>query len=289
MTNIWSARQFADGEVEEQEYYLNSLNELDQLAYLSDWSRWAREEQIAPDGKWATWLIMAGRGFGKTRAGAEWVRSIAECDGTARFALIGASFAETRAVMIEGESGLLSIAPSRDIPVWEPSLKRLRWNNGAEARLFSAADPEGLRGPSHSHAWCDEIAKWLNNNGQARATWDNLKMGMRLGERPQIVATTTPRPVPLVRALVREASVSVTRGRTLDNVLNLPEAFLTAMLSDYGGTRLGRQELDGELIEELEGALWTREMIESCRSVNPGVPVRVVIGVDPPASATGDA
>lgn len=128
MANIWAARQFADGKVEDQEYYLNSLNRRDQLAYLSDWSRWARAEQIAPDGKWATWLIMAGRGFGKTRAGAEWVRSVAEDDGTARFALVGASFAETRSVMVEGESGLLSIAPPGDVPVWEPSLKRLRWN-----------------------------------------------------------------------------------------------------------------------------------------------------------------
>lgn len=289
MANVWTARQFAAGEVEYQEYYLNSLTALDQAGYLSDWSRWARAEQIAPDGKWVTWLIMAGRGFGKTRAGAEWVRSIAEDNGSARFALIGASFAETRSVMVEGESGLLSIASSGNIPVWEPSLKRLRWNNGAEARLFSAADPEGLRGPQHSHAWCDEIAKWLNNAGQAQATWDNLKMGMRLGERPQIVATTTPRPVPLVRALVNDASVAITRGRTLDNDLNLPDAFLTAIIRDYGGTRLGRQELDGELIEEPEGALWTRAMIESCRAANSGALVRIVVGVDPPASATGDA
>ena len=238
---------------------------------------------------------MAGRGFGKTRAGAEWVRQIAECDGSARFALVGANYAETRTVMVEGESGLLSIAPPTQRPVWEPSLKRLTWENGAQAHLYSAAEPEGLRGPQHSHGWCDEIAKWMNNAGQAEAAWDNLKMGLRLGYRPQMVATTTPRPVPLVRALAG-GEAAITRGRTQDNDLHLPVAFLTAMTADYGGTRLGRQELDGELITDVEGALWTRGMIEECR-VSRNVArdereigfARIVIGVDPPASARGDA
>ena len=215
--------------------------------------------------------------------------------------------------MVEGESGLLSIAPPEQRPVWEPSLKRLTWDNGAQAYLYSAAEPEGLRGPQHSHAWCDEIAKWMNNAGQAEAAWDNLKMGLRVGFRPRMVATTTPRPVALVRSLVNADGVAITRGRTQDNDLHLPAAFLTAMVADYGGTRLGRQELDGELIEELEGALWTRTMIEGCRVHTVRVErsrdtvdspdrsldcarderdaglVRIVIGVDPPASRTGDA
>jgi len=192
--------------LKEQGFFLGELREMgtqNRLEYENSWHYWARPEQLAPVGDWTVWLVMAGRGFGKTRAGAEWVRNIAEADGSARFALIGANFAETRMVMVEGESGLLSIAPPKNRPIWEPSLKRLRWSNGAEAYLYSAAEPEGLRGPQHSHSWCDEIAKWANNSGQALAAWDNLKMGLRLGLAPKIAATTTPRPVALVRALVK--------------------------------------------------------------------------------------
>lgn len=283
---------------EQQDFFLDEISKMDtqtRLEYENSWHKWARPEQLAPAGDWTIWLVMAGRGFGKTRAGAEWVREIAEADGSARFALIGANFSETRMVMVEGESGLLSIAPPKNRPVWEPSLKRLRWSNGAEAYLYSAAEPEGLRGPQHSHSWCDEIAKWSNNSGQALAAWDNLKMGLRLGSAPKIAATTTPRPVALVRALVkgdyRKKGVVITRGGTEDNVMNLPTAFINVMNADYGGTRLGRQELDGELIEELEGALWTRAMIEGCRvsADETSKTTRIVIGVDPPASSSGDA
>lgn len=280
---------------DDKEFFLGEMDSQTRLQYESSWHHWARDEQLAPAGDWTVWLVMAGRGFGKTRAGAEWVRDIAEADGSARFALIGANFAETRMVMVEGESGLLSIAPPKNRPIWEPSLKRLRWSNGAEAYLYSAAEPEGLRGPQHSHSWCDEIAKWSNNSGQALAAWDNLKMGLRLGNAPKIAATTTPRPVALVRALVkgdyRKKGVVITRGGTEDNVMNLPSAFINVMNADYGGTRLGRQELDGELIEELEGALWTRVMIEGCRvgSDETFKTTRIVIGVDPPASSSGDA
>ncbi|QJB69386.1 DNA-packaging protein [Parasphingorhabdus halotolerans] len=302
MPNVALAQRYATMEPHELGYYFDNLSDKELETFMRHWPIWARPDQLAPNGKWPVWLILAGRGFGKTRAGAEWVRNIAEDNGDARFALVGANFAEARTVMVEGESGLLSISTAEKRPTWEPSLKRLRWDNGAEARLYSAAEPEGLRGPQHSHAWCDEIAKWMNNAGQAKATWDNLKMGLRLGECPQIVATTTPRPVPLVRALVKDKAVVITKGRTQDNDLNLPVIFLTAMKADYGGTRLGRQELDGELIEQPEGALWTRDMIEVCRiepstadpePVEGSCPVteynRIVIGVDPPASATGDA
>jgi len=289
MTDGSDAALFAGAVPRQRRAFLSRLSSQEQEVFLSHWPFWARPEQLPPAGDWSTWLIMAGRGFGKTRAGAEWVRHIAEGDGSARLALVGANYAETRTVMVEGESGLLSIAPPKQRPAWEPSLKRLSWQNGAQAHLYSAAEPEGLRGPQHSHAWCDEIAKWMNNAGQAEAAWANLKMGLRVGLRPQIVATTTPRPVALVRALVSGKDVVITRGRTQDNDLHLPEAFLTAMAADYGGTRLGRQELDGELIEELEGALWTRAMIEGCRvSMGKGL-ARIVIGVDPPASASGDA
>ncbi len=279
----------------DREFFIGCMDPETRLEYEASWHHWARDEQLAPMGDWTVWLIMAGRGFGKTRAGAEWVRDIAEADGSARFALIGANFAETRMVMVEGESGLLSIAPPKNRPIWEPSLKRLRWSNGAEAYLYSAAEPEGLRGPQHSHSWCDEIAKWSNHSGQAMAAWDNLKMGLRLGGAPKIAATTTPRPVALVRALVKDGQKQcgtvITRGSTDENVANLPTAFIKVMKADYGGTRLGRQELDGELIEELEGALWTRAMIEGCRigSDDAANAVRIVIGVDPPASSSGDA
>ncbi|GAB5488886.1 MAG: terminase family protein [Parasphingorhabdus sp.] len=289
MSRVSTATLLARLTNEEQAAFLAGLSSFDLEKLMHSWKVWARPDQIAPKGHWATWMIMAGRGFGKTRAGAEWVRSIAEQNGDARFALVGANFAEVRTVMVEGESGLLSIAPSFNRPSWEPSLKRVQWSNGAEARLYSAAEPEGLRGPQHSHAWCDEIAKWMNNAGQAVATWDNLKMGLRLGKWPQTVATTTPRPVPLVRKLVKDSAALITKGRTIDNKLNLPEAFLTAMAIDYAGTRLGRQELDGELIEELEGALWTRSMIEACLIDEVPSFVRIVVAVDPPASANGDA
>lgn len=326
--DITKARDLAKLTAEERKFFLDALGPEHRLEYEASWHHWARDEQLAPAGDWTVWMIMAGRGFGKTRAGAEWVRFIAEADGSARFALVGANFAETRMVMVEGESGLLSIAPPKNRPIWEPSLKRLRWNNGAEAYLYSAAEPEGLRGPQHSHSWCDEIAKWANNGGQALAAWDNLKMGLRLGRAPKIAATTTPRPVALVRALLKDSGVVTTRGSTKDNVMNLPSAFINVMKADYGGTRLGRQELDGELIEELEGALWTRAMIEGCRvtlgeaesgpstgsgrteytqgssvavrgepvephplaRANPKETItRIVIGVDPPASSSGDA
>ncbi|MFK7843631.1 MAG: DNA-packaging protein [Sphingorhabdus sp.] len=289
MNDKTEAEIFAEWTAMERRVFLSRLSEREKQDFLYRWDFWARPEQRPPSGDWPIWLIMAGRGFGKTRAGAEWVRHIAEADAGARFALVGANYAETRTVMVEGESGLLSIALPDQRPVWEPSLKRLTWGNGAQAHLYSAAEPEALRGPQHSHAWCDEIAKWMNNAGQAEAAWDNLKMGLRLGYRPQMVATTTPRPVPLVRALTSEGVAVITSGRTQDNDLHLPQAFLTAMAADYSGTRLGRQELDGELIEELEGALWSRAMIENCRMACAPDLVRIVIGVDPPASKNGDA
>ncbi|QTD57566.1 DNA-packaging protein [Parasphingorhabdus cellanae] len=294
--DVITARQINQIEDDDDRaFFLGCMDSETRLEYEASWHKWARQEQLAPTGDWTVWMIMAGRGFGKTRAGAEWVREICEADGSARFALVGANFAETRMVMVEGESGLLSIAPDDTRPLWEPSLKRLRWSSGAEAYLYSAAEPEGLRGPQHSHSWCDEIAKWANNSGQALAAWDNLKMGLRLGHAPKIAATTTPRPVALVRNLVKgdyqTRGVVITRGGTTDNVANLPGEFIKVMEADYGGTRLGRQELDGELIEELEGALWSRAMLEACRVAadDAANAVRIVIGVDPPASQTGDA
>ena len=269
---------------------LEQLDERQKHALRHHWRLWAHDGQLPPERDWLAWLILAGRGFGKTRAGAEWVRAIAEADPEARIALIGASLGEARAVMVEGDSGLMAISRRGMRPKFEPSKRQLRWPNGAQAMLFSAGEPESLRGPQHSHAWCDEIAKWDGGGGKAGQTWDNLVLGLRLGQRPQIVATTTPRAVPLLTRLIGHAQAVVTRGKTFDNKANLPPRFIAAVRREYGRTLLGRQELDGELIAEIEGALWTRAMLEQAREAAPSSPaVRVVIGVDPPASATGDA
>jgi phage terminase large subunit-like protein len=249
------------------------------------WPWWERPDQRPPTGSWRTWLVMAGRGFGKTRMGAEWVRAQAEANPRFRIALVGATTADVRRVMVEGESGLLEIAPAHLRPKWEPSLMRLRWANGAEAYGYSAAEPESLRGPQHHAAWADEIAKWP----LGEAAWDNLAMTLRQGRWPKTVATTTPRPVPLVRRLIAAEDVVVTRGRTADNRANLASDFLQAMDAAFAGTRLGRQELDGELIEEAAGALWTRAGIEGCRVREAPMLRRVVVGVDPPAGTSGDA
>lgn len=257
------------------------------------WEVWGRDEQHPPQGPWRVWLIKAGRGFGKTRAGAEWVRNVARHDPEARIALLGASLVEVRSVMVEGESGVLAASPGALAPDFEPSLRRLQWPNGAQAYLYSAGEPESLRGPQHSHAWCDEIAKWDNASGRAIAAWDNLQMGMRLGEHPRVLATSTPRSVALMKRLMAEAetgAVVVAAGRTEQNTGVLPNSYYAAMLEQYDGTALGRQELDGEMLAEVEGALWSRALLERCRgTVSDMAHRRVVIGVDPPASANGDA
>lgn len=259
----------------------------------SHWAYWARPEQLPPPGDWRTWLVCAGRGFGKTRTGAEWVGMIARTNPQARIALVGSSIGEARAVMVEGESGVLACGPQDERPLFEASLRRLTWRNGAQATLYSAGEPDSLRGPQHSHAWCDELGKWDNASSRAVQAWDNLLMGLRLGERPRLLATTTPRAVPLVQRLLVEADgddgVIVTRGSTWANSLNLPVAFLAAMRRQFGNTALGRQELEGEMLAEIDGALWSRALLERCRVAVCDAPVvRTVIGVDPPASSRGD-
>lgn len=231
-------------------------------------------------------MILAGRGFGKTRAGAEWVRDIATNDGSARIALVGATALQARTVMVEGESGLLAVTPRDEDILWASSLRRLAWPNGARATLYSAADPESLRGPEHSHAWCDEIGKWPDGE----AAWDNLMLGLRVGDYPRAVATTTPRPVVLVKRLIREAErdetdTVITQGTTRDNRAHLAQGFIPAIEAAYGGTRLGRQELDGELIEDVEGSLWPRALIDECRVQDAPDLKRIVVAVDPPAGA----
>ena len=274
---------------------LGGMLEPHELAALGSWywQGWARDEQLPPEEAWRTWLICAGRGFGKTRAGAEWVRDIARHDGSARIALVGASLAEVRNVMVEGDSGVLAAAPGALAPSFEPSLRRLTWENGAVAWLYSAGEPDSLRGPQHSHAWCDEIAKWDNSTERAMSAWNNLQLTMRLGDNPRVVATTTPRLAPLMEHLMLEAKrgrVVVARGRTSENAGILPADYLRAMVEQFEGGSFGRQELEGEMAGAIEGALWSRALLERCRVGGPFPDARrVVVAVDPPASATGDA
>lgn len=213
---------------------LERMSDEQRRSLRTHWQLWAHPGQLDPAGEWHGWLIMAGRGFGKTRAGAEWVRSVAENDPTARIALIAASLGEARSVMIEGESGLLAISPWGKRPRFEPSRRLLTWSSGAQATLYSAAEPETLRGPQHSHAWCDEIAKWETAADRAMRSWDNMLLGLRLGEQPRLVATTTPRSVPLVRRLADDPAIRITRGSTFANKANLPPRFIANIRREDG-------------------------------------------------------
>ena len=234
---------------------------------------------------WRCWLLMAGRGFGKTRAGAEWVlRQVASLPAP-RIALVAETREEAVRVMVEGPSGILATARS-ERPRWIPTKGRIEWTNGAQAFLYSAEAAEALRGPEHDAAWCDELAKW---GRQGEAAWDNLMLGLRRGEQPKVVVTTTPRPGPLLKRILAMDDKVVTGGRTADN-RHLPSGFHTAMLAAYGGTRLGAQELEGKLIEAVEGSLFPPHVLERARTLPHGKEYkRIVVGVDPPASADGDA
>jgi phage terminase large subunit-like protein len=253
-------------------------------ALETDWEFWARDEQRPPPGDWRVWLLLAGRGFGKTRTGAEFVRARVGAGKARRVALVAPTAADARDVMIEGESGLLAVSSRGERPVYEPSKRRLTWPNGAIATTFSADEPERLRGPQHDLAWCDELAAW-----RYPEAWDMLMFGLRLGDDPRAVVTTTPRPTRLIRALVVDPTVAVTRGKTRDNQGNLAAAFIDAIVHRYEGTRLGRQELDAEILEDVPGALWDHAMIEAARiGIEPDLD-RVVIAIDPAATSGGQS
>jgi len=243
---------------------------------------WAHPSQLPPpSGDWRIWLLLAGRGFGKTRAGAEWVFGQAVARPQARIALVGANIADARSIMVEGVSGLLDVARSYDARLhWEPSLGRLKWPNGSQAHLFSGDHANGLRGPEHDVCWADELAKWR----EAEGAWMNLQFGLRRGANPRALITTTPRPMALLRTIRDQDATVTTHGRTRDNI-NLDEAVIALLTATYGGTRIGAQELDGVMLEDVEGALWTHEMIERARLEAPATFDRIVVGVDPPAGA----
>lgn len=247
---------------------------------LDEWSVWARDDQIAPPGEWTTWLVLGGRGAGKTRAGAEWIRGLAERGEAGRIALVGETFGDVREVMIDGASGLCALGGTNR-PRFEASRKRLLWPNGAVAQAFSASEPESLRGPQFDAAWADELGKWRH----AETAWDMLQFGLRLGTRPRQVVTTTPRPVPILKRLLADETTAVTRASTYANRANLADAFFRSVISRYEGTRLGRQELDAELIEDNPDALWSRETIDNARVRAAPELVRIVVAVDPPATS----
>ncbi len=237
-----------------------------------------RPNQLPPVGDWSIWVILAGRGFGKTRAGAEWVHAMA-LERPRRFALVGTSLDNARAVMVEGESGLLARIPAGGDVAFTPSQRLLSWRNGSQARLFSGGEPDSLRGGQFDFAWGDEFAHWPD----AEATLTNLRLATRLGVHPRLLLTTTPLPLAWLKDLIAEPGVVLTRGRMADNAANLPPGLIASLQRRYGDTATGRQELDGEIIEDLAGALWTRSLIERQRMAAPEQIVRVVIGVDPPA------
>ncbi|WP_110350644.1 terminase family protein [Methylobacterium sp. B4] len=258
----------------------------------TDWLHRAREDQLPPPEPWTTWAVIGGRGSGKTRTGAEWVRGLAigdpvfSSEPVGRIALVGETFADVRDVMIDGPSGLLSLPRLGGArPVWQSSRRRVVFENGAVALAFSAEEPDSLRGPQFGAAWSDEVAKWR----KAETAYDMIQFGLRLGDRPRGLVTTTPRPVPLIRRLLADPRTVVTRSRTADNADNLAPRFLEEVVGRYAGTRLGRQELDGELIEDRADALWTRDIIERARVAAAPALQRIVVAVDPPASSRAGA
>ncbi|MCO5730915.1 DNA-packaging protein [Rhizobium sp. SSA_523] len=244
------------------------------------WRLCGRLEQQPPKGDWRTWLLMGGRGSGKTRAGAEWVQALATgpFGKGLRIALVAETLGDAREVMIDGVSGICRIG-GRQAPDFEISRRRLVWPSGAVAQLFSSEDPESLRGPQFHYAWCDELAKWKH----AEDTFDMLQFGLRLGLDPRQLVTTTPRPVPIVKRLIGDPGTKLVRMSTRDNAGNLAPNFIAALQSRYGGTRLGRQELDGEWIEDRDDSLWKRGLLEAVLIRMAGPLRRIVVGVDPPA------
>lgn len=254
---------------------------------LRDWRYVARPEQREPSGIWDTWLILAGRGFGKTRTGAETMTDWARRGVAKRMAFVAATAADARDVMVEGESGVIAVGERQGFtPDYEPSKRRLTWPNGAMATLYTAEEPTRLRGPQHDGAWCDELPYWRD----AQACWDQLQFGLRLGQRPRAVVTCTPRPTALVRALIKDPRVRVTKGTTYDNAANLAAPFMAAVTRAYEGTRLGRQELNAEILDDNPGALFKQAQIDALRvTALPTTLTRVVVAVDPAVSANEDS
>lgn len=266
----------------EQARRINALTDAEALALAYDWDWHARPKQIPPGGDWRYWLILAGRGFGKTRTGAELVRRWTK--DNAYVNLIGATSDDARDIMIEGESGVLAVCPSHERPRYLAHKRQVIWPNGARSLIFTADEPERLRGKQHAKLWADEIASW-----RYPESWDQAKFGLRLGDNPQAVLTTTPRPTRLIKDLIADVGTHVTTGTTYENRSNLAQAFLDVIVRKYEGTRLGRQELNAEVLGDNPGALWKRDQIESARVDSAPEMKRVVVAVDPAATSNPDS
>lgn len=263
---------------------LSALTEEQAEALRFDWEFWARDKQLPPPGSWGVWLYMAGRGAGKTRTAAEWIKR-REAEGYRRFGFVGQTPADVRDVMIEGESGILNVYPEGRKPAYEPTKRRVTWPSGAMAITYSGANPEQLRGPQHDSVWVDELSAFK----YPRETWDNLSLGLRLGTDPRAVITTTPKPLSILREIRDDPHTVTITEDTYANRLNVSEMFFRTVVARYEGTRTGRQEIYAELLDEAEGALWKRSYFELLRVKTAPEARRVVIGVDPAASHTQDS
>lgn len=263
---------------------IDHLTQAERAFVAGDFALYRHGGQAPPAGAWRNWVLMAGRGFGKTRAGAEWIWSLVRHSAAPlRIALVGATIDEARGVMVDGPSGILALRQPGDLVQWHAARGLLMFRGGSQAQLFSGAHGDRLRGPEHHYAWCDELAKWK----QGEAAWNNLQLGLRAGAAPQCLVTTTPRPSRVMKMVLATPGTVVTGGGTHDNP-HLPSGFLSAMTAQYGGTRLARQELDGLMLSDVQGSLWPDELVRRCRLPAAAAHYdRVVIGVDPPASARG--
>ena len=276
------AERLADMPLNERTALLNKMSATSLAALQTEWSFIARPKQLPPPGDWRIWLIMAGRGFGKTRTGAEYVRALVESGRASRVALVGRSAADVRDVMVEGPSGLIAIAPKDTRPTYEPSKRRVVWPNGAVAHMFSADEPSVLRGPQFDAAWADELAAWRYDEA-----FDQLMFGLRLGSDPRCIVTTTPRPVKIIRDLMSASNVAVTTGSTYENRSNLAPQFFEEIIKRYEGTALGAQEIHAAVIDQASGALWTRELLDQCKVSNkPRDYVRTIVAIDPAMGGT---
>lgn len=261
---------------------------LEQLAQSADliqlahnWELYARPHQIPSHEDWQIWLLLGGRGCGKTRTGAEWIRAQVADYGRRRIALVAPTYNDVREVMLEGESGLLNIGYPSERPKYISSRRRLEWPNGALGYVFTSEEPDGLRGPQFDAAWADEFCVW----NKPEDTLSNLRLALRLGTSPQLVITTTPKPIKALKTLLATPGVLISRGKTSDNADFLAPSFLSAMQDVYGGTRLGRQELEGELIEDISGTLWSRDMLARCYDGNVPQLSKIIIAIDPPVTS----
>src|SRR5258708_2615979 len=280
-----SYRAFSRLSKKEKLRFASTLTDDEAVKLHYTWSAWARDNQLLPVGNWTTWLILAGRGYGKTRTGAETTNQWAWEDSHARIALVGRTAADVRDVMVEGESGILACSPPWFQPKYQPSKRRLIWPNGAQATTYSADKPDQLRGPQHTKAWGDERASWQYDDAG-----DQLAFGLRLGAKPQCIYTTTPRATKAVKQIIADPDTVTTRGSTYENRANLAKAFFKQVIRRYEGTRLGRQELLGQIIEDIDGALWKRQtMIEDLRVIRAPELKRIIVGVDPATTANEDS